>query len=310
MQNEVLLDGNMAAEKIYHSISEFFDSINLEIEQDFDFTIHSLDKLHGDEAISSPFFRTNYMAFLLIASGKGHYTIDEHWFELKPKSFYFTLPGHLKSFTIEENWKGYMLTFSLEFLKSNYPGSVEQDFPFLLKETVPVMYLQNQDFERINRLCEVFIQEYNGNSTFKKRILANQLVTFLFQTKELLLSNQITISLENRPAEITKSFQVSLNKNLLDIVKGNAQYIWNVQDYASQLNVHPNYLSNILKGQTGKTVKQWIDERIISEAKSLLNNTNLSVAQIAYRLTYDDVSNFSRFFKKKTGLTPAKYRTS
>jgi len=300
----------MSDHKIYHSISEFFDSINLEIEQDFDFTIHSLDKLHGDKAISSPFFRTNYVAFLLIASGKGHYTIDEHWFELKPNSFYFTLPGHLKSFTIEENWQGYMITFSMEFLRANYPGSVEQDFPFLLKETVPVMYLQNQSYNRINRLCEVFIQEYNGDSAFKKRIVANQLVTFLFQTKELLLSHQVTISLENRPAEIVKSFQLALNKNLLDIVKGNADYVWNVQDYGDQLAMHPNYLSNIIKSQTGKTVKQWIDERIISEAKSLLNNTSLSVAQIAYRLTYDDVSNFSRFFKKKTGVTPAKFRAA
>lgn len=300
----------MQQEKIYNSISEFFNSINLEIEQDFDFTIHSLDRLHGDKAISSPFFRTNYVAFLLIESGKGHYTIDEHWFELKSMSFYFTLPGHLKSFTIEENWKGYMLTFSFEFLKANYPGNVEQDFPFLLKETVPVMYLENHTYDRINRLCKVFIQEYNGISTYKKRIVANQLVTFLFQTKELLLSHQVTISLENRPSEIVKSFQAALNKNLLDIVKGNAEHIWNVQKHANKLAMHPNYLSNVIKSQTGKTVKQWIDERIISEAKSLLNNTDKSVSQIAYNLTFDDTSNFSRFFKKKTGLTPAKYRDS
>ena len=300
----------MQQEKIYNSISEFFSSINLEIEQDFDFTIHSLDKLHGDGPMSSPFFRTNYVAFLLIESGKGHYTIDEHWFELKPKSFYFTLPGHLKSFTIDENWKGFMLTFSLEFLKANYPGSVEQDFPFLLKETVPVMYLENQSYDRINRQCEVFIQEYNGKSAYKKRIVANQLVTFLFQTKELLLSHRATISLENRPTEIVKSFQVALNKNILNIIKGNAEFIWNVQDFANELTIHPNHLSNVIKSQTGKTVKQWIDERIISEAKSLLNNTDKTVSQIAFSLTFDDTSNFSRFFKKKTGLTPAKYRNS
>ncbi|WP_298545683.1 AraC family transcriptional regulator [uncultured Aquimarina sp.] len=300
----------MKEEKIYNSISEFFRSINLEIEQDFDFTIHPLDKLHGDQPMSSPFFRTNYIAFLLIESGKGHYTIDEHWFELKPKSFYFTLPGHLKSFTIEENWKGYMITFSLDFLKANYPGNIEQDFPFLLKETVPVMYLKSQSYQRIDKQCEVFISEYNGNSTYKKRIVANQLVTFLFQVKELLLSHQVTISLENRPTEIVKSFQVALNKNLLGIVKGSAEHIWNVQEYANELAMHPNYLSNVIKSQTGKTVKQWIDERIISEAKSLLNNTDKSVSQIAYSLTFGDTSNFSRFFKKKTGLTPAKYRES
>lgn len=300
----------MKQEKIYNSISEFFNSINLEIEQDFDFTIHSLDKLHGENPMSSPFFRTNYVAFLLIASGKGHYTIDEHWFELKPRSFYFTLPGHLKSFTIEENWIGFMLTFSYEFIGGNYPGSIEKDFSFLFKETVPVMYLNQSKFDRIHRLCAVLEKEYNSDSAFKKRVVANQLVTFLLQTKELLLSHRATISQENRPAEIVKSFQVALNKNMLDIIKGNATHILNVQEYADILTMHPNYLSNVVKAKTGKTVKQWIDERIISEAKSLLNNTNKSVAQIAFNLTFYDTSNFSRFFKKKTGLTPAKYRQS
>ncbi|WP_156168918.1 AraC family transcriptional regulator [Kordia jejudonensis] len=280
----------------------------MKIEQDFDFTIHPLDKLHGKNSMSSPFFRTNYVAFLLIESGKGHYTIDEHWFELRPHSFYFTLPGHLKSFTIEENWKGYMLTFSLEFLKANYPGGIQQDFPFLLKETIPVMYLETQAYERIDRLCEVLVQEYNGKSAYKKRIVANQLVTFLFQTKELLLTHRVSISLENRPSEIVKSFKVALNKNILNIVKGNTEHLLNVQEYASVLAIHPNYLSNVIKSQTGKTVKQWIDERVISEAKSLLNNTDKSISQIAYSLTFDDTSNFSRFFKNKTGLTPAKYR--
>ncbi len=300
----------MKEQKIYNSISEFFASINLEIEQDFDFTIHSLDKLHGEDPMTSPYFRTNYVAFLVIESGKGHYTIDENWFELKPFSFYFTLPGHLKSFTIEENWKGYMITFSLEFLRSQYPGSIQYDFPFLLNETVPVMYLDDNTFDRISEMCASLEKEYSGDSSFKKRIVANQLVTFLFLTKELLLSHKAIISAENRPAEIVKLFQTALNKNLLDIVKGNANHILNVQEYADELSMHPNYLSNVVKSETGKTVKDWIDERIISEAKSLLNNTNKTIAQIAYGLTFDDTSNFSRFFKKKTGLTPAKYRQS
>ncbi len=86
--------------KIYVSISEFFRSIQMELKQDFDFTIHSLDMLHGEPPTQSPFFRTNYYAFLIISDGQGYYTIDQHRFPLRAGAFYFTNPGHLKSFFI------------------------------------------------------------------------------------------------------------------------------------------------------------------------------------------------------------------
>ena len=63
----------------YQISSELF----IEIEQDFDFTIHSLDYLHGAPPIPSPLFRTNYYTFLFIAGGRGHYTIDHNYFAVQ-----------------------------------------------------------------------------------------------------------------------------------------------------------------------------------------------------------------------------------
>ncbi|MBX7153183.1 AraC family transcriptional regulator [bacterium] len=300
----------MAAHKLFNSISDFFRSINLKIDQSFDCTIHSLDKLHGEPPMSSPLFRTNYYTFLVIASGKGHYTIDQHWFPLKPFSFYFTNPGHLKSFTIEENVTGFMITFSEIFLKANYPGKLEIDFPFLFDETVPVMYLSKDLFGRIRELCSIMIKEYNGDSLFKQRIVANHLVALLFKTKELLLTHQAKIKAENRPAEITKLFKAALNKNFLQLIRSGEDRLWNVQDYADALHVHPNYLSSIVKAETGKTVKQWVHEKLTAEAKALLKNTRLTVTEIAHQLSFDDVSNFNRFFKSQTGKTPHAFRQS
>ncbi len=300
----------MSDPKIFNSISEFFHSIHLKIDQDFDCTIHSLDKLHGEAPMSSPYFRTNYYTFLVIASGKGHYTIDAHWFPLKSFSFYFTNPGHLKSFTIEENVTGFMITFSEAFLNANYPGKLETDFSFLFDESVPVMYLPKDVFSRIHEVCTLMIKEYNGRSPFKQRIVANHLAALLFKTKELLLTYQAKIKPENRPGEITKLFKTALNRNFLRVLKEKESRLWNVQDYADHLHIHPNYLSSIVKAETGKTVKQWIHDRLASEAKSMLKNTKLTVSEIAGHLSFDDVSNFNRFFKSQTGQTPGLYRKS
>ncbi|MCB0570257.1 MAG: helix-turn-helix domain-containing protein [Phaeodactylibacter sp.] len=296
--------------RIYHSISEFFRSINLELEQAFDFTIHPLDGLHGEAPMASPFFRTNYHTIVLIETGKGHYTIDGHWYPLKPFSYYFTNPGHLKSFTIEENVQGYMITFTEAFLRTNYPGNILADFPFLSDETAPVMYLPQAPFARLKILCEMLEQEYLGRSPYKEKILCSQLAGLLFKTRELLLAYQAALEPERRPAEIAQQFRAALNQNFMNIATKKDNRIWNVQDYAAHLHLHPNHLSNTIKAETGKTVKQWIDERVVSEACALLKNTSLTVAEVAYELAYEDASNFSRFFKKATGLTPGQFRKS
>ncbi len=88
-------------ETIFRTLQDFFKSIGLPLEQDFEMTVHNLAGLHGSGAKVSPLFRTDYFAFLLITSGKSSYTIDSQSFALDEGSFYFTNPGHLKSFHIE-----------------------------------------------------------------------------------------------------------------------------------------------------------------------------------------------------------------
>ena len=300
----------MADHKIYNTISDFFRAIHLEIEQDFDFTIHPLNFLHGAPPTQSPLFRTNYYAFLLIADGKGHYTIDDNYFSVAAGSFYFTNPGHLKSFFIEENLKGYMITFSEAFLKIHHPLSVEQAFPFLYHETTPVMQLPPEVFADLQASLQVMERAYQTPSSFKKQVVGGHLVAFLYQTKDLLQRYRSPINPATRAAAIGSAFQQLLQKNMLQLLREEIPTAWSVADYADCLHLHPNYFSQTIKSETGRTAKQWIDEKLSNEAKTLLRQTDDTTAQIAARLGFSDSSNFSRFFKKMAGLSPTQFRQS
>jgi AraC family transcriptional activator of pobA len=83
-----------------------------------------------------------------------------------------------------------------------------------------------------------------------------------------------------------------------------------VNDIASQLNVSPNYLSDILKVHTGLSTQQHIQNRIIEKAKEILSLTNLSVAEIAYILGFERPQSLNKLFKNKTNLSPLEYRRS
>ncbi len=77
-------------------------------------------------------------------------------------------------------------------------------------------------------------------------------------------------------------------------------------DYATELNVTPDYLNRVIKSLTGKTAKEFIQARIITEAKRLLYFSEMSAKEIGYNLGFSEPANFSAFFKKNTGFSPSK----
>ena len=83
-----------------------------------------------------------------------------------------------------------------------------------------------------------------------------------------------------------------------------------VSYYANHLNVTPKYLSELIKKQTGKTAGEWIDRAVMLEAKVLLQNKELGIAQVSDKLNFSDQSVFGKFFKSHEGVSPAEYRKS
>ena len=79
-------------------------------------------------------------------------------------------------------------------------------------------------------------------------------------------------------------------------------------EYAGLLNVSPNHLNKCVKSTTGKSAQDLLSEMVLLEAKVLLRQTSLSVNEIAFRIGKEDSSDFIRFFKSKTNLTPTEYR--
>lgn len=77
---------------------------------------------------------------------------------------------------------------------------------------------------------------------------------------------------------------------------------------ADLLGVHQTYIWKILKMERGKSFSDYVEEYKLIEAKRLLLESNLTVAEIAEKLNYTNAQNFIRFFSKSTGVTPGKFR--
>jgi AraC family transcriptional regulator, transcriptional activator of pobA len=81
-----------------------------------------------------------------------------------------------------------------------------------------------------------------------------------------------------------------------------------VTEYADMLAVSPNHLNKCVKTATGKSAQDLLNEMIVLEAMVLIKQTDMQISEIAYKLSQQNHSDFSRFFKSKTGMTPKEYK--
>ena len=77
---------------------------------------------------------------------------------------------------------------------------------------------------------------------------------------------------------------------------------------AEILGVHQTYIWKVLKTERDKSFSDYVEEYKLKEAKRLLLESDLTVAEISERLNYTNAQNFIRFFSKSTGVTPGKFR--
>ena len=272
------------------------------------FTIHNLKDIHNELPYASLTYRANFYSFVFVKDGKGKYTTDAQTFNTEPGTIYFTNPGHYKSFEWEILNEVYLVTLSESFLKENVHPNIFTEFSFLLAETVPPRTLSKEIFSEFEILYQQILKEYFSTSPYKNRMIGNLFVVLLLKIKEYFWEDYNPIYEGNRSSQIVKNFKRTLEQHYRELMSGKVDKPYRLQDYADAQGLHSNYLSNVIKSKTGKPVSTWIIEKTISEAKSLLQNTEVSIKEIAYQLGFSESTHFSNYFKKYTDLTPASFR--
>lgn len=110
-----------------------------------------------------------------------------------------------------------------------------------------------------------------------------------------------------RTIEITNKFLHELDKHLNELKTGVVEKAYEVNDFAKLLFINPNHLSDTIKECLGKSPCAVYEEQLIEVSKQLIEHSGKSITEIARTLDYDP-SNFTKFFKRFTGMTPTQYR--
>lgn len=261
------------------------------------FSIRNLQALLAEGDMVQELHRHDFYYILFLEKGAGSHDIDFTSYTISENSVFFMRPGQVHELELKSESTGYLLQFSPEFY---YPlNKVSKQ---LLRNAGSTNYYKFSD-ERFKKLLSVLnyiFQEYSDREEkYLDIIKANMGVLFL----ELIRGKDKDSSDDN----FYMQGQLDKFTELLEThVFENKQ----VSQYAAMLNLSAYQLNAITKATLGKTCSELINEHIILEAKRCLLATSNQINQIAYRLGYEDVSYFIRFFKQHTGHSPEVFRNN
>ncbi len=222
-----------------------------------------------------------------------------------PANTFFLLPAHQISFDewMSEDIQGYYCHFDTNLLTRRWQKQdLENEFSFLTFLGNPLVSLDTVKLSLIIPLLNRLETEYWKDRDATIDIFRIYLLALFFELKQVAaIQEPLLPDRSERAAQrLTQQY-----KNALAELVYEKQ---NVSDYAELLNISPNHLNKCVRLSTGQSARDLLDEMVLLEAKVLLSQTTLSISEIAYRIGKQDPSNFGRFFKTKTGMTPRAYQ--
>ncbi len=220
-------------------------------------------------------------AYCFFLEGEALVEIEGHNHLISPGQFVLAPPDQAIEVKYFNGCQGYDGSFSLEFLK-------DASYPVLRSST-----LIQQSF-------------WFEDAVFMGALLQRMRTAYEDKDRSFLQSAMDLIIGQLRPGGKV----AVVSERFLQLVFEKGSIPLSVAEYASQLGVTPNYLNKTVKNRTRRTAIDWIEIARINIAKSLLKDPSISIADISARVGLPDQSYFSRFFKKKTGLTPSEFRNA
>ncbi len=259
---------------------------------DLSFSIHMMDRMVSNK----PHRHANYQIVWIIG-GSGYYQIDVEKYPIEENTVYFIPAGMIQHVQPIGELSGYLVSISPDFLYLATDGPIKNFY----KDTLGIFYrvvharLKGRDAEiTLKNLLNEMTQELDSRLLFQMEVLSGLLRVFLIWLQRL-MAPAWPVCESRQQVALFNSFYSKVDKHFLTKRQ--------VADYANELSVTPNYLTDVVKRVTGFSASYHIQQRMVLEAKRLAMYSDANMKVIAYQLGFDDISHFSKFFKNAAGIT-------
>ncbi|OIQ65301.1 transposon Tn10 TetD protein [mine drainage metagenome] len=202
---------------------------------------------------------------------------------------------------------GYALVFHPDLIKGTHLGKVIKDYSFFYYEVNEALHLSKKEkntiVDSLRKIAEEIEQNIDKHS---KTLIVSNIELFLnycmrFYDRQFITRNNVNkdilVRFENLLTDYFRSGKAKING------------LPSVAYCAGQMHLSSNYFGDLIKKETGNTALDYIQSRVIDEAKEKIFDAGKSINEIATELGFKYQQHFTRLFKQRTGVTPNKYRS-
>lgn len=209
------------------------------------------------------------------------------------------LPGQfLEVMNVSANFYAYTIIISKRFIDMvNIPGWQQK---YLLLYNNPVVHLDDDSLMALRIFYSILHRAAsNADNPFRLQVIENLIRVFYYGgVSDAKFSQRTSVSRD------------SIVERFMELVRENYRSERMIGFYATSLNLTPKYLSKVVKDNTGRSASEWIENYVLLEARTMLQNSDMTIQQIAWSLNFPNQSFFGKYFKRATGMSPKQYRQS
>lgn len=244
--------------------------------------------------------RITFFALMIITEGEGIHQVDLKDYAIKKGSVLKIAKGQVHAFQPNFQYSGYLVVFTEDFVLRYFSQSSINYISHLYNYHISEPLVENSTLNDF--FLEQLIKEFASKNTYaQKEIIAKILEIYLLRLER---------HTHNAPSDNSSTANQTLFFHFKDLVEKNYTRTRNVKDYADLLSISTKHLNKIVKEFTLNTAKHFIDNFVILEIKRAIVSTGYSLKEVGYVVGFDEVTNFTKFFKKHMGTTPKQFKAT
>ncbi|MBQ3383155.1 MAG: AraC family transcriptional regulator [Bacteroidales bacterium] len=252
-------------------------------------------------------YRLDALTVVLVLEGDLDVSIDYNRYSVPEKSLLLISPvNSITEADISTGGRFFLLTIKRELL--DRMGSSGGPKPLPTKDLSdifqrPHFEMDENSFNNIGKSFENLYKYMKDKRVEIKEYLVIASLSIVMMELFSLVSEREKVSLQAKHVSRKKE----LMTRFVFLLREFGEKEHNPSFYADRLFISVQYLSLILKEETGKTASQLIAQHIATRARNMLRMPGATIKQTAEKLNFADQSSFGKFFRKETGITPKKY---
>lgn len=238
--------------------------------------------------------------------GETTVTFNLREYAVKKDSMFVFSPQNILQADHGEGFKAHVLVITREMMQ-RINIDTKRIMPVLLQFSAhPCIDLTQEESRTLRNFFTLVGQEVLAPETEFSHDIVSELVSATIYKIGSILHRYVTEHPETGNRAQTRA--ETYFRQFMELLGEHFQRERSVGFYAHRLCITPKYLTTLVKRISGKSVSEWIDIYVITEAKTMLKYSNRSIQEIAYHLNFPNQSFFGSYFKRNTGISPSQYK--